>query len=83
MSQVRPARTRAVRKFALERLIGGGFGLMLALLVGVGVLEYRSTSGLADLADAVQRAQAELTALARLLSSATDAETAKRGYVIT
>ncbi len=83
MSQVRPARTRAVRKFALERLIGGGFALMLALLVGVGVLDYRSTSELADSADAVRSAQAELTALARLLSSATDAETAQRGYVIT
>jgi PAS domain S-box-containing protein len=60
-----------------------GIGLLVALLLLNAGLMYQNTQQLYDSADRVTHAHQVLDALDAVLSSATDAETGQRGFVIT
>ncbi len=63
--------------------IGGGFGLALALLLGLGVASYFTATNLIKSAGRVSFTYRVLGELDAVMQALTDAETAQRGYVIT
>lgn len=62
--------------------IGLGFALSLALLIGVGVVAKRSSTGLLDTAGMVTHSYAVLEKLSEVRSLITDYESAGRGYAL-
>jgi len=69
--------------FSIERQISLGFGLVLALLAAIGATSYWSARLLVDNSAAHAHAAAVRTGLEALLSAATDAESAQRGFTLT
>jgi methyl-accepting chemotaxis protein len=65
------------------RKIALGFGLSLAILVGVGAVTYRTTDTLIENDHAVTHTHQVLEAMAHLLSVMKDAETGQRGFLLT
>src|SRR5258707_9361644 len=70
-------------KWTIGTKIGGGFALALAALLIIGVVSYRSTTGLIETAGLVDHTHLVLENLEQLLSTMKDAETGQRGFVIT
>jgi CHASE3 domain sensor protein len=67
----------------LERIIFGGFGLALAILVVVAVVSYDSAQQFLETSRLVAHTQAVLVEIETTLSLMKDAETGHRGYIIT
>ena len=65
------------------RKIAAGFTLAFLLLLGIGVVAYRTLSVLADTSRTVTHTHEVLEHIANVLSILKDAETGQRGYVIT
>lgn len=70
-------------KWSIGVKIGSGFALGLAILVVLGVLSYRDTTGLIASAENVKHTYKILEELAQIIKVMTDAETGERGYIIT
>jgi methyl-accepting chemotaxis protein len=70
-------------KWTIGTKIGGGFALALAALVAIGMVSYRSTTGLVETAALVDHSHHVLEHLEQLLSVLKDAETGQRGFIIT
>src|SRR5713101_9252781 len=70
-------------KWSIGAKIGGGFGLALAILVVIGAVSYRSTTGFIESSEWVEHTHRVLEKLTDLVARMTDAETGQRGYVIT
>jgi methyl-accepting chemotaxis protein len=70
-------------KWTVGMKIGTGFGLVLAILLIVGLVAYRSIEKLTDTARWVDHTQQVLVSLENVLSTMKDAETGQRGYVLT
>lgn len=67
----------------LDRTLGGGIALVVLLILGNIALAYENAQRVADTAERVTHTQEILTALDHVLTSATEAESAERGYIIT
>jgi PAS domain S-box-containing protein len=67
----------------LERIIFGGFGLALTILIAVALLSYDSAQQFIDTSRLVAHTQATLVEIETTLSLMRDAETGHRGYIIT
>ncbi len=70
-------------KWNIGTKIGGGFVLALAALFIIGIVSYRSTTGLIDSASQVTHTHKVLEHLEQLVSLLKDAETGQRGYIVT
>jgi methyl-accepting chemotaxis protein len=70
-------------KWTIGTKIGGGFALALAALLIIGVVSYRSTTGLIETAALVDHTHLVLENLEKLLSTMKDAETGQRGFLVT
>ncbi len=70
-------------KWSIGVKISSGFALGLAILVVLGVLSYRDTTGLIASAENVKHTYKILEELAQIIKVMTDAETGERGYIIT
>src|ERR1700722_2402028 len=70
-------------KWNIGTKIGSGYALALAALMIIGVVAYRSTSGLIDTASMVTHTHQVLENLEQLISLLKDAETGQRGFLIT
>jgi methyl-accepting chemotaxis protein len=70
-------------KWTIGTKIGGGFAMALAALLIIGVVSYRSTTGLIDTAAMVDHTHLVLENLEKLLSTMKDAETGQRGFLVT
>jgi PAS domain S-box-containing protein len=66
-----------------ERKVQVGFALALACLGVVGVISFTSVTRLCEEVDQTRHTEEVIAALRLLLSSATDVESAQRGYAIT
>lgn len=60
-----------------------GFGAASAIVVGIGVVSYRSINQLNSTSHWVEHTQVVLNQLEEMMSQLTDAETGQRGYIIT
>ena len=69
-------------KWSIGTKIGAGYGLALMILVILGAVSYRNTTGLIEAAQMKAHTYQVLENLARVLSTLTDAETGQRGYII-
>lgn len=78
-------RNRSDKKSARDSLkkIAVGFGLASAILVGIGIVSYRSLTGLVETSNQAVHSHKVLEKLEKLLSQIKDAETGQRGYLIT
>ncbi len=65
------------------KFITSGFWLALLTILGVSVISYSSLIRLIELANLETHGQSELTTLKDIIATITDAETARRGYIIT
>jgi len=70
-------------KWNVGTKIGVGFGLVLAILVIVGAIAYRSTATLVEASDARRHTYEVLAQFADVLLLLTDVQNGQRGYVIT
>ena len=70
-------------KWTIGTKIGGGFALALVALLVIGIVSYRSTSGLVETAGQVTHTHQVIENLEQLISLLKDAETGQRGYIIT
>lgn len=70
-------------KWSVGTKIGMGYGLALIILTIIGVVSYRSTTGLIENNDRVSHTHKVLQNLGDVLSLLKDAETGQRGYTIT
>ena len=70
-------------KWSIGSKIGGGFVLAAAILAVIGVISYRTSTGLVDTADRVTHTYQVLGQLSAVLQTLTDAETGQRGFIIT
>src|SRR5476651_1062187 len=70
-------------KWKIGTKIGGGFALALAALLIIGVVSYRSTTGMIETASMVDHTHLVLENLEQLLSAMKDAETGQRGFLVT
>jgi methyl-accepting chemotaxis protein len=70
-------------KWSVGAKIGGGFGLALVIVVGLGAVTYRSTTGLLATADYVAQSYRTHSLLAEVLSQLNGAESSQRGFIIT
>ena len=70
-------------KWSIGTKISSGFALGLAILVVLGVLSYRDTTGLIASVESVKRTYQILAKLESVISEMTDAETGERGFIIT
>jgi len=70
-------------KNSFDRKIMGGFALALALLLGIEALLYNSTAKQAETARLVARTHEVLAGIQELILRLTDAETARRGFIMT
>jgi CHASE3 domain sensor protein len=66
-----------------QRLAAGGFGAALIIVAIIGWVSYRNTSALIETTRGVTHTHQALTELEAMLANITDAEAARRGYVIT
>jgi signal transduction histidine kinase/CHASE3 domain sensor protein/ActR/RegA family two-component response regulator len=73
----------ATLKWTTETKVQAGFALALASIAVIGVASYLSLGRLTEDTGRVARTDRMLAGLELLLSTATDGETAERGYVIT
>jgi len=69
--------------WTIEKKIFGGFGLALAILLGIAVVGYHSTLQFQESSRLVAHTHEVLTELEAMLSSMKDVSTGHRGYVIT
>jgi len=69
--------------WTIGQQIAAGFVLPLVILVALGIFSYRSTQRLLQTNESVAHTHEGLVALSTFLSSLDDAETGKRGFVIT
>src|ERR1039457_4758622 len=69
--------------FSTERKVQAGFAFALACLGVIGIISFTNVTRLSEEADRTRHAEEVIAALHVVLSAATDAETAQRGYVIT
>ena len=65
------------------RNIAAGFGLLSAIVIGIGWVSDRSINELLTTSDQVEQTQATLQEIAEILSELKDAEAGQRGYIIT
>ena len=70
-------------RWSLERLVPLAFACALALLVGVGIVSYRSTTAMRQDARRVMHAHEVLSELDGTLLALKDAETGQRGFLLT
>ncbi len=70
-------------KWSVGTKIGSGFALALAIMLIIGAVSYRSTTGFIQSAESVTHTHLVLQKLESLLSKFKDAETGQRGYVLT
>jgi len=63
--------------------IAAGFVLASAIVAGVGLVSYRSITGLINTSNQVMHSQTVLNNLENLVSQIKDAETGQRGYLLT
>jgi methyl-accepting chemotaxis protein len=70
-------------KWSIGTKIGAGYALALTILVILGVVSYRNTTGLIEAAQMRSHTYQVLENLERVLSTLLDAETGQRGYIIT
>ena len=70
-------------RWSLERLVPLAFACALALLVGVGIVSYRSTTALLEDARRVTHTHEVLSELDGALLALKDAETGQRGFLLT
>jgi PAS domain S-box-containing protein len=78
-----PPDPSARKRLSTQSKVQGGFVLALACLAVIGVLSCLSLARLNENADSVEHTYDVLGHLDLFLATATDAETAERGYVIT
>lgn len=64
-------------------MVAVGFGLALAILASIGVASCRNTTALIETARRVAHSHEVLAKLKLVFSLVTDAETSRRGYIIT
>ncbi len=69
-------------KWSVGTKIGAGYALALAILLILGVVSYRNTTGLIEAAQMKAHTYEVLENLAKVLFALTDAETGQRGYVL-
>jgi methyl-accepting chemotaxis protein len=69
-------------KWSIGTKIGAGYALALIILVILGVVSYRTTTGLIDAAQMRAHSYQVLENLERVLSTLEGAETGQRGYII-
>jgi methyl-accepting chemotaxis protein len=69
--------------FSVGAKIGGGFAVALAVLGIIGVIGYKSTSGLIEAAEQRSHTYSVLAKLDALIAVMQAAETGQRGYVLT
>jgi len=70
-------------KSSFDRKSIGGFALALALLLGIEALLYHSTAKQAETTRLVARTHEVLSGIQELILRLTDAETARRGFIMT
>jgi methyl-accepting chemotaxis protein len=70
-------------KWSVGTKIGAGYALALIILVILGTVSYRNTTGLIEAAQMKAHTYQVLENLDRVLSTLKDAETGQRGYIIT
>src|SRR4030088_2494800 len=70
-------------KWTIGTKIGGGFALALAALLIIGVVSYRSTTGLIETAALVDHTHLVLEKFEKVLSTMKAAETGQRGFLVT
>ncbi|MGA2765383.1 MAG: CHASE3 domain-containing protein [Spirochaetia bacterium] len=70
-------------KWSIGAKISSGFALALAILVVIGVVSYRDSTGLIASADWVTHTYQVLTGLDGIIKAMEDVETGERGFVIT
>src|SRR5450759_3993906 len=70
-------------KWSIGTKIGAGYALALIILVILGMVSYRNTTGLIEAAQMRAHTYQVLENLERVLSTLKDAETGQRGYIIT
>src|SRR5450759_3484050 len=70
-------------KWSVGTKIGAGYALALIILVVLGVVSYRNTTGLIEAAQMKVHTYQVLENLKGVLSTLKDAETGQRGYIIT
>ena len=74
---------RSADMWTFGRKIAAGFTLAFLLLVGIGIVAYRSISTLTATSYSVTHGHQVVEAIADVISLMKDAETGQRGYVIT
>jgi PAS domain S-box-containing protein len=82
-SQSGPRDPSARTRLSTQSKVQGGFAIALACLGAIGVMSYLSLARLNENAGSVEHTYDVLAHLDLFLATATDAETAERGYVIT
>ncbi|HEX4086234.1 MAG TPA: CHASE3 domain-containing protein [Chthoniobacteraceae bacterium] len=70
-------------KWNIGSKIGGGYALALLALITIGVVAYRSSTGMIDTAALVTHTHQVIETLEQSVSLMKDAETGQRGYIIT
>lgn len=70
-------------RWSVGTKIGMGYGLALIILIIIGVVSYRSTTGLIETSDKVAHTHKVLENLELVLSLLKDVETGQRGYTVT
>src|SRR5450759_48316 len=70
-------------KWSVGTKIGAGYALALIILVILGLVSYRNTTGLIEAAQMKTHAYQVLENIENVLSVLKDAETGARGYIIT
>lgn len=69
-------------KWSIGAKIGAGYALALVILVILGAISYRNTTGFIEAAQMKVHTYQVLENLTRVLSILTDAETGQRGYIL-
>jgi PAS domain S-box-containing protein len=70
-------------KWSIEKTIAGGFGCALAVLVLISLLSYQALHNFTEAARRTTQTHGVLTKLEEILSTMKDAETGRRGYILT
>ena len=83
IAQNKSQQSRQKERKGFFKKIAAGFGLASAILVGIGMVSYRSLTGLVETSNQAVHSHKVLAKLEKLLSQIKDAETGQRGYLIT
>jgi len=70
-------------QWSVGKKIGSGFGLVLVMFIGIGVICHQSVSALIEAMALRQHSYQTIHLLEELLSDIKDAETGQRGYLLT